>query len=342
MPKQVPIEEIGAIQHVDPYAVLRGQIICTTTFRTDGQWQFWFINDGRIFPMQIVDLSEGAYFGDNAAAPHDLRLRALNLIAQHACNAETATPFVGIWDDLYNIAASLAKLDLVIAHQSEVNEQVGRMVVTEVEYLAVQCRSIFDYLQRIIKALWSKVHHKEDGSSPKKTLPNSFGDMVIAGNNKPRTAAEIEERFMIPQALAFAYARHAPFFASLRTMRDAIIHKGSPTPVIFATEKGAYIESTLWPFSEMTKWQPEEYEPNNLVPLKPALGAMVYLTLLAAEELINMYSAIVDLGRPLCPNHALFLRASSGKSLADLLADADKRYAPPPNDEQFVTMLVRE
>lgn len=327
---QISIDEINAIQHVDSNAVLRGQIICTTTFRTDGQWQLWGINGGHIFPMQMVDLSEGVYFGDSAAAPHDLSLRALNLIAQHACNAETVTPFTGIWDDLYNISASLAKLDLVMAHQSEVGGEARRMVVTEVEYLAIQCRSIFDYLQRIIKALWSKVLYKEGGSSPKKTLPNSFGDMVIGGDNKPRTAAEIEERFMLPHVLAFVYARHAPFFASLRTMRDAIVHKGSPTPIIFTTEKGAYIQSTLWPFSAITTWRHDEFEQNNLVPLKPALGAMIYLTLLVAEELFDVYSRTVELGRPLCPNHTLFLRASSGKSLADLLADADKRYVPPP------------
>lgn len=333
MSEQVPIEELGAIQHVDPHAVRRGQIICTTTFRTDGQWQLWFVNNERLFPMRIVDLSEGAYFGDNAAEPHDLHLRALNLIAQHACNAETAKPFKGIWDDLYHIAASVAKLDLVMAHQSEVSGQAGRMVVTEVEYLAVQCRSIFDYLQRIIKALWLNVHHKANSSSPKRTLPDSFREMVIGGNHKPRTALEIEERFLIPQALAFVYARHASFFANLRKMRDAIVHKGSPTPMIFATEKGAYIESALWPFSTMTTWQPDEFEPNGLVPLKPALGAMVYLTLLAVEELIGTYALIVDLGSPLCPNHALFLRASSGKTLADLLTDAKKRHVPPLSNE---------
>jgi hypothetical protein len=257
-------------------------------------------------------------------------------------HTETVKPFMGIWDDLYNIAASVAKLDLVMEHQSEVSDQARRMVVTEVEYLAVQCRSIFDYLQKIIKALWSKVRSKEDGSSPKKTLPDSFREMVIGGDHKPRTPAEIGERFMIPKALAFVYARHAPFFANLRTMRDAIVHKGSPTPTIFTTKKGAYIEPTLWPFSAMTTWQPDEVEPNNLVPLKPALGAMVYLTLLAAEELINTYALIVDLGRPLCPNHALFLRASSGKALADLLTDADRRYVPPTSDEGLTTVLVRE
>lgn len=331
MSEQVPIEEISVIQHVDKQALLGGRIICTTTFHNDGQWQKWITNDGRLLPIQIVDLCEGAYFGDTPAAPHDLALGALNLIAQHACIAETSKPFLGIWDDIYNIAASVAKLDLVMAHQSEISDQVRRMVVTEVEYLAVQCRGIFDYVQKIIKILWSKVIYKGDGSSPKKTLPDSFREMVT-GDRKPRTAIEIEERYKVPRLLALSYAKHAQFFTNLRTMRDAIVHKGDPSPTIFVTEKGAYIQSTLWPFSAITTWKNDEFEANSLVPLKPALGAMVYLTLLAAEELIRTYSLIVDLGRPICPNHALFLRATSGKALAYLLDDANRRNLPPSND----------
>jgi hypothetical protein len=82
-------------------------------------------------------------------------------------------------------------------------------------------------------------------------------------------------------------------------------------------------------------------EPNKLVPLKPALGAMVYCTLMAAEELMSTYALVVDLGIPLFPNHALFLRASSGKALADLPADADKRHTAS-NHERFASLLVRE
>lgn len=333
--EEVSIDQIDIITQVNRNALLLGKMVCTTTFYTGGRWQKWFFtNEGQAHHMQIIDLCEGVYFGNTAAAPHDLRLAALNLIAQHACNKGTQQPFVGIWDDLYNIAASIAKLDLVTAQYDEISDQAGRMVVTEVEYLAIQCRSIFDYVQKILKALWSQAHRKENGSTPEKTLPDSFREVVIK-DGKPRTAPEIERRYEIPSPLSIVYARHAPFFASLRTMRDAIVHKGKPTPTIFATAEGGYIESTLWPFHIMTTWRPDEFKQNNLVPLKPALGAMVFRTLLAAEELIRTYSLIVDLGPPICPDHVLFLRASSAPALADLLTDAAQRYpsAQPRADD---------
>ena len=305
--------------------------MCTGTFYIDGNWQTWFPNAGRIYPIKVIDLCEGVYFGNAAAAPHDLHLNALNLIAQKAFISGTERPFFGIWDDLYNIAASVAKLDLVMTHHSEFRDQLGRMVVTEVEYLAIQCRSIFDYLQKILKILWSTVKFI-DGTLPAQTLPDSFGDMVIS-DGKPRTSLEIESKYKILTPLAIAYAKHAPFFANLRTMRDAIVHKASQTPSIFVTENGAKIESTLWPFCTMTTWRQDEFAPNKLVPLKPALGAMVYRTLLAAEELVMTFSSVIDLGLPICPNLALFLRAASGASLVGLLADAGQRYAHSTEEE---------
>ncbi|AHX16276.1 hypothetical protein CH75_09240 [Dyella jiangningensis] len=340
MSSKVSLEELETISQVDLAAVQRGKMVCTSTFYTEGQWHLWLPNGDRLFPIKLIDLSEGVYFGTSAAAPHDLRLNALNVIAQQACIAGTERPFMGIWDDLYNIAASVAKLDLVTSHHGEIRSQLSRMVVTEVEYLAIQCRSIFDYLQKILKTLWSAVGFN-DGLSPPQTLPDSFRDMVMGNDGKLRTAPEIEDRYKILSPLAIAYAKHARFFADLRAMRDAIVHKGAKTPTIFATEKGAYIESTLWPFCTMTTWRADEFSPNNLVPLKPALGAMVYRTLLAAEELITTLSFLVNLGPPICPNHVLFLRASSGLMLADLMVDADQRYVPTTDEELFSAMLAR-
>jgi hypothetical protein len=324
MSDHVSLDELVNIAHVDRAAAQQGKMLCTGTFYTEGRWQTWFSNEGRLYPITPIDLCEGVYFGDTAAAPHDFRLNALNLIAQQAFTGAIERPFMGIWDDLYNIAASVAKFDLVATHQAEIPDRIPRMVVTEVEYLAIQCRSIFDYLQKIIKILWSTVKFS-DGTAPAQTLPDSFGDMVIS-DGKPRTASEIEEKYRILSPLAVAYANHAPFFANLRTMRDAIVHKAGKTPTIFPTENGAHIESKLWPFCTMTVWRPDEFTPNRLVPLRPAVGAMIYRTLLAAEELVTAFSSTVKLGLPICPNLMLFLRASSGPVLADLLRDADQRY----------------
>lgn len=319
----VPIEAVSAIPHVDGGAVQR-RTLCAGTFYTEGRWQTWFISDGRLLPIQIVDLAEGVYFGDAAASQHDLSLNALNLIAQHVCNSDTEKPFRGIWDDLYNIAASIAKIDVVTTHRADIGHQAARMVVTEVEYLAIQCRGIFDYIQKIIKVQWAKVYSATDGSPSKQSLPPSFGDMVLEGRQS-RSSSEIVRRYLIPELLASVYAKHAPFFASLKTMRDAIVHRAAETPRIFMTDVGPCIESDLWPFNTITTWRADEVQSKNLVPLKPALGAMIYRTLLAAEELILAYAQVVRLGPPICPKHNLYLRAGSGLALSTLINDANQR-----------------
>ena len=78
-------------------------------------------------------------------------------------------------------------------------------------------------------------------------------------------------------------------------------------------------------------------QPSNIVPLKPALGAMIHRTLLAAEELIIAYAQVVRLGPSVCPKHRLYLRASSGPALAALFTDAVQRYMPP--EEDFAALL---
>ena len=335
MTEQVPLSALSKLHHVDPGAVALGGIICTATFYIEGKWELWFPAGDQLHCMHPIELGEGIYFGAQAAEPRDLRLATLELIGQHACRQDTGTFFKGICDDIYNIAASLAKLDLITLNQVDVRDGASRMALTEVEYLAIQCRSIFDYLQGILRSLWSSVRFS-DGSVPKKTLPESFREVVM-DKREPRTAEAIMEKYQLLPALAKTYSYHASFFASLRVMRDAIVHQAGASPLIFMTDKGPCIHANLWPFSTMLTWKPEEYLPNNIVPLKPALGAMIYRTLLAAEDLISTFASNINLGPPICPKLALFLRSWSGSNLMDVLQDAHQRQdggAPDPQPDQ--------
>jgi hypothetical protein len=321
---QVPIEGLSAIAPIDVKA-LSGRVLCTGTFYISGVWQLWFPGDGQLIPLGTEFPAEGLYFGDGAAQPYDLHLPALDLIAQHAPFEKIRRPFVGICDDIYNLATSMAKVDGVIAHQSVVGGQATRMVITEVEYMAIQCRSVFDSIQKVIRFLWSHACPAEDGSEPRCELPESFGDMVLK-KASVRTTEEIVDLHAIPVPLALVYARHAAFFADLKRMRDVIVHKTSRAPPIFVMEEGAYIHRTIRPFSSITAWRDYETKPNDLVPLRPALGAMIHRTLRVAQELVTAFSQVITLGSAVCPNHRLYLRAYSGPVLAEVLADANQRY----------------
>jgi hypothetical protein len=321
---QVPIEAFRAIPRIDASA-LKGRMICTGTFYTGGAWQLWFPHEGRLMPLENEFSAEGMYFGDAAAQPHDLYLRALDLVAQHTSFADIRRPFVGICDAVYNLAASIAKLEQVTAHQKVIAGQTMHMTVMEVEYMAIQCRSIFDAIQKILKFLWLQMHSADDEYKPKCHLPESFGDMVLE-KATPQTAQELVKSYSIPESFAAIYAKYASFFVDLKQIRAALVPKSAPSPSIFVTEEGAYIHRTMRPFSSITAWRDEEVKSNDLVPLRPALGAMIHRTLLAADELVGALALIVALEPRIFPNHRLYLRAHSSLVLANVLADANDRY----------------
>ena len=324
MKDQVSIEGLSAITPINVKA-LSSRVLCTGTFYTSGVWQLWFPDDGQLIPLEVEFSAEGLYFGDVAAQPYDLHLRALDLIAQHASFEKIRRPFVGICDDIYNLASSMVKVDRVIAHQNVAGGQATRMVITEIDYMAIQCRSVFDSIQKVIRFLWSQVHPAEDESKPRGELPESFGDMVLR-KASVRTTEEIVALYAIPEPLALVYAQHASFFADLKRMRDVIVLKSSRAPPIVVMEEGAYIHRTIRPFSSITAWRDDETKPIDLVPLRPALGAMIHRTLGAAEELVIALSQVIALGPAICPNHRLYLRTCSGPVLAEVLADANQRY----------------
>jgi hypothetical protein len=321
---QAPIEAFRAIPKIDASA-LRGRMICTGTFYTTGEWQLWFPHEGQLMPLQNEFPAEGMYFGDAAAQPHDLYLPALDLIAQHTFFADIRRPFVGICDAVYNLAASIAKLDQMTAHQKVIAGQAMHMTVMEVEYMAIQCRSIFDSIQKILKFLWLQKHSADDEYKPRRHLPENFGDMVLE-KATPQTAQELVKSYSIPESLAVIYAKHASFFADLKHIRAALVPKSASSLSIFVMEEGAYIHHSMRPFSWITAWRDEEVKSNDLVPLRPALGAMIHRTLLAADELVSTLSLIVALGPRIFPNHRLYLRAHSCLVLANVLVDANDRY----------------
>ena len=59
--------------------------------------------------------------------------------------------FTALWNDFHNLSASLAKIRLY--HASRTNKEYGiyRFVQSEIEYLAILCRSIFDVLRVVLR-----------------------------------------------------------------------------------------------------------------------------------------------------------------------------------------------
>ena len=318
---QIDITKLSTIPYLD-ISDLHGRFISTLIFYDDGTWRTWIQAGDQLVEIKAWP-AETFYFSVEPERPTDICFHFLDFIAQRASFNELQKPILGLRDDIFNLSTSLAKISHLYTTRDLAGKGVSRMVVTEVEYLFSICRSIFDLLQEIASALWQTIQ-LNDSSVKKKALKKSFSDMVRF-ENRVSTEQELMDRFGLPQPLAAYYVRHAEFFMSLREFRDNVIHRGSQVQPIFLSEAGFLIQHSLKPFSNMAIWRIEEKQPNNLVPLFPALSIVVYKTLLACEDFSSTIEEVIQFPSKIAPNMRLFMRGYFNESFSAALNDANIR-----------------
>jgi len=143
------IVQLTDVRYLDSSA-LQGRFISTLTFYEE-TWRLWLpLEEGKFVEISGFP-AEALYFAREPELKTDIYSSFLTFMAQRANFVGLEKPFSGISDDFFNLSASLAKLDLIF----EAGPQNGshRMAATEVEYLLLVCRSVFDLLQEIISKL---------------------------------------------------------------------------------------------------------------------------------------------------------------------------------------------
>lgn len=303
----IPISELDSIPFLDT-TDLGDRFLTTLTFYDDDQWHMWLpvgANRDKIQKIQGFP-AEMPYFGRTAEGRNDLYFLFLDCLVQRACFPGMDKPLNAITDDVQNLSASLAKLDLLFRSRKDVTEGLNRMAATEVEYIVVVCRSLFDFLQEFMCKLWQRIDLL-DNSIHRQSLKKSFRQM-IEFNGKPADADGIASRFGLPQNIAGCYEHGAEVFRSLKNLRDNIVHHGSSVPQIFVGDQCFLISEKRFPFTNMLSWEDHEREPNNLVPLLPAIQTLIYRTLATCNDFILETTKVIQLPKPIAPNMHLFLR----------------------------------
>jgi hypothetical protein len=151
---QLDIELLKAIPFFD-HAELNGRFVCSMLF-FDGEWHAWVTAGDQIIKMQMWP-AETIYFGTRAERATDISLHFLNLIAQRLNHCPVGKQLFALQADICNLAASLAKIELIHRSRKEIPSGVSRMVATDVEYIHSVCRSIFDLWQEVLAGLWEGI-----------------------------------------------------------------------------------------------------------------------------------------------------------------------------------------
>ena len=323
---QGQVSRIEEIPFLAADQLRRGGFIPSAMFFVDETWRSWVAIEepGKLIEIQAWP-AESFYWGDRPAEPTDIATVFLNVIAQHANLWKAQPAFSAIQDDLFNLAASLHKLGMI---HKDGGHGSSRLAKSEVEYMMLLCRGVFDLLQEVLKAIWDTISltgpdGEVDPKAKKWQLKKAFSDMALR-SDAVRPVTELMETFGLPRPLAECYGRHASVFLKIRRFRDDIVHRGYDVQTLFHGENDFLIQRRLGPF-ELAIWRPDEIEQNDLAPLKPALALLIHGTLAACEDFAETLAGCIRFPPQIVPGLTLYMRGYFNEVLVAAIEDANAR-----------------
>lgn len=257
------------------------------------------------------------------AKESDLFIPFVHLMWQQVSWPEVCPLINGISDDFHNMGTSMAKLRHFFDFQSKLPPGAGlRFARTELEYLVMLCRSVYDLLQTIIAVVWKKIQLHDEAAERRRrsmTLPDRFSRIVLH-QERLRTAAEIEDKFGFPLLLAEEYAKLGAFFSQLRDVRNRVVHGHRGIGHVFDTERGFCVDPKGAPFSLFNGWRLEHCYNENLVSVLPWLVHIILETINACNRLSGAFATVIGMPPEIAPGYSIFVRGPHNDALVALLA----------------------
>ena len=294
---------------------IQNRIVPILPYYDGSDWQISIFSGGTIISLKGSPV-EGDYFSQNPEKESDIYFEFLNFIIQRAFWPDVGWAIDAIRNDIHNLGASLGKFQLFYEHSIDHKQVVARYVASELEYIFIVCRSIFDLLQLIIARMWNKIELK-DKNIKKNQLPKSFRAMVLYDNELMDTQT-IKNKFKIPNQLAEFYARQAPFFDKVKKYRDSIEHRGVNFKTIFITDRGFAVDINKKPFSSFGVWNKTNLLPNDLGSLRPVIAHLMNETFLACEDFSLTIQQIIVFPPDIAPGNKIFIRGHHSIELLKL------------------------
>ena len=146
-----------------------------------------------------------SYFATQPAKPDtDLPFVLGTFVAQHLSFRDVADALNRIESDIYQFCAVLEKYRLISEH-AEKQHRVESLYASELEYLVILVRSVYDLLQMLSKHAAALVHSLEE---PRSRLFFYFPErltIIVQHANRNTTPEEKTKQFWLPAPFAQFY-----------------------------------------------------------------------------------------------------------------------------------------
>jgi len=333
MTKSVSLEELKKIPYLKT-ELLNGRVAPLIPYWDGTDWYLWLVNEkNELIQVRPVDTYDALYVAkEKPAKPTDLEIPFISLMWQRASYPDIAKVVSAISQDFQNMGLSLAKIEHIFDTRGVIKSgNVRGYISTEVEYLFVLSRSVFDLLYEVIYTLWSNTKLSDSEAERKKksrSLPKSLSKFIFK-SGKSRSCQDMMDDFGLPEALTKEIEKHIQFICRLREARDLIVHNGKSLGAIFETEKGFCVDANAKPFSEFysrVDISSLKYGDNDLVSLWPWLSHVVLGTVNACNGIVHAFASVILLPPEMAPDHKVFVRDPSSHSLIRALEVAKGGY----------------
>jgi hypothetical protein len=288
-------------------------------------WHMWVPTQAGLLDLKPVEVEHANYVANRAANDNDIIIPFVEMMWQQASWSEVCRLISGISDDFHNLGTSIEKLSYFFDHRSTI-PGLSQFVKTEVEYIFVLARSVFDLLQEAISWLWGNavlLHDPHAEAKRKQTkLPSTFAKMVLSGTEF-RRPADLIDKYALPSAMAEMYASVAPFFKGIRRFRDEIVHLGKDPDMVTVSDRGFCVPNSAFGFGDSPFWKPEHQENEHCRSLLPLLAHVALGSILSCGQLMAAFAKQVKLPPAIAPRHRVFVRGPHNEALIWLLHVAD-------------------
>jgi hypothetical protein len=310
----LPPTEFAKIPYLDLKAI-NGRMVMLFPMWDGTRWRIWIPVNGELKELPGSPV-HADYVAKSPEHRHDLYVPFLDTLWQQTSLPDVVARIRKLSSCLHKVAASIEKLRLLHRTAPEGDSRLGYLASTEVDYVIITLRTLFDTVQDTVAQIWTHLRVLETGARIP-ALPQSFKTIVLHAD-KPRTASEIVDKYGLPLQLAQAYAAAAVFFLDLRTARDAIVHGLKDEAFVFHTAKGFAVDPKVKPFSLFTSWTAEHRYSDSLVSILPYLAYIILTTFDHCTALIAALASSVRLSSPLAPGWKVFVRGYFNAGLHEL------------------------
>jgi hypothetical protein len=196
--------------------------------------------------------------------------------------------------------------------------ETALLVTSELEYLLMAVRSVYDLLQKVAKEAGNLIMRTDSPAERlMATLPDSFAKVVLKGD-EILTQDAISALFRLPDPLAAFYAGQAGTFRRIRALRDGIAHHGTDLPYSFAFDEGMAVPIDELPWKDFPIWQSAPLIRERFGPLRSVFAHVISKCLSATSEFAGALSKFVKLPVPVAEGVKVFIRDPYMHHLAQL------------------------